>query len=181
MKLGHEFSRYADAIDEARLGRLKALGVTGAGMARAGLVGVARIETDGSHWQPEESGTPALIIPAGIDNGFSSIVDMIALQTSTPDIWWSRTGFSAMLGFDSLSRCMFYGTQLTIHANPLDWLKSDCEGICLLDWNRYLPMWLSGIQSIYCPDPSTGEKLSAALTQNIFLPEIRVGDIQHAA
>lgn len=181
MKLGYEFSRYTDAMDELCLDRLKSIGVTGAGIARAGLLGLVRMETDGEHWQPEESGNPALIIPAGVDNSFNNIVDMIALQTSNPDIWWSRTGLSPMLGFENLSRSMFYGTQLTLHANPLEWLKADCEGICLLDWDMYLPVWLSGVQSIYCPDPYTGERLSAALTQNIFLPEIRVGDMQHAA
>jgi hypothetical protein len=181
MKPGHEFSRYADAMDQSGLDRLKALGVTGAGLARAGLLGIARIETDGQYWQPEESGRPALIIPTGMDNHFTSIVDMIALQTSAPDIWWTRTGVAPLLGYGNLAESMYFGTQLAIHANPLEWLRSDCDGICLLDWNRYLPTWLSGIISIYCPDPAIGERLEARLEPNIFLPEIRVGEVSHAA
>lgn len=179
-RLFSEFEQYVDALDDTGLQHLLSLGITGTAIGNAGLIGVAHIEMEGTHWQPEESGIPTLIIPVGMDNSFGRIVDLVALQTVNPRIWWLRTGIGAMLGYWNLEEAAYFQQQLTVHATPLDWLKADCEGICILDWKGYLPIWLSDIKQIHCPDVMTGQRLSTTLERNIALPEIRVGGIQHA-
>ncbi|OUR75990.1 hypothetical protein A9Q83_16650 [Alphaproteobacteria bacterium 46_93_T64] len=181
MTVSKEFEQYIDAVSDLDLGHLQSMGVGGKAIVNAGLIGIGRIEIDGSYWHPEESGKSALVLPVGDSDRFSSFVDLVAFRTSQPDVWWMRTGFGPLLGYQNLEKCIHFEKQLTVHSNPLQWLQSECEGICVLDWGSCLAFWFSGIKHFYCPNPKTGYRLEKALKREISLPEIRVGGLQHAA
>lgn len=176
-----EFDQYVSNMTDWHLRNLQGLGVTGAAIAKAGLVGTARIETGRKFWQPEEAGKPALIVPVSPDGTFGGIVDFVALQTANPRKWWVRSGLATMLGFWNLEEAAHFDHQLVVHATPLDWLRADCEGVCIVDWRSFLPFHLSGITKVYCPDQMTGERLDIVLKRQSVSPEIRVGGTRHAA
>lgn len=181
MNVSDEFLKHVDGLTDFHLSHLKTMGITGAAISNAGLIGFSRVDPDGQYWQPEGFGIPALILPVGPVNSLSSIVDMVAFHTNHPDKWWLRTGHGPLLGYYEVSRCGFFGEQLTIYSNPLQWLQAGCDGAVILDWDTCLPFWLSGVENIYCPDPATGDRLSEALQKNIELPQIRVGGLSNAA
>ncbi|MFC4271591.1 hypothetical protein GQF03_17500 [Sneathiella chungangensis] len=181
MILVDEFDQCVSNMTDWHLRNLQGLGVDGKTIAAAGCVGTAKVEVGKTYWQPEESGKPALIVPVTPDGSFKGIVDLVALQTANPLIWWLRTGNGSILGAWNLEKAAHFNEQLTVHSDPLTWLQAGCEGIVIVDWKAHLPLWFGSIEHLYCPCPMTGQKLKTALKRQTSLPEIRVGTTRHAA
>ncbi len=119
---------------------LEQQGVTREAIHRAGGLAVARIGTTGRLWMPEPTGTPAFILPvwdgpapsiySGVENPV--LIDMIAWRPDDPTRWWYRTGEGAALGIDNLNLAHTEGWPISFATTPLDWLRGDCRGACLL-------------------------------------------------
>ncbi len=121
---------------------LAELGVTRETRHRAGGLAVARISTVGRLWTPEPNGTPAFVLPVwdgpapsiycGVENPV--LIDMIAWRPDDPARWWYRQGaVDAVLGAGHLDLAHVEGWPISLHQTPLDWLRADCRGACLLD------------------------------------------------
>ena len=52
-------------------------------MVAAGLVGLARIEVHGAHYQPSDEGQPAVVLP--ILDADREIIDLAAFEAARPD------------------------------------------------------------------------------------------------
>ncbi len=117
-------------------------GVTREAIHRAGGVAVARISTTGRLWMPEPTGTPAFILPVwtgpapsiycGVENPV--LIDMIAWRLSAPTCWWYRTGDGDALGIDNLDLAHVEGWPISFASTPLEWLRGNCHGACLLGY-----------------------------------------------
>ena len=121
---------------------LEALGVTREAVHRAGGLGWARISTTGRVYQPGNIGTVMIIMPVwagpapsiyqGVENPV--LIDMIAWRPDDLARWWYRQGdVELVLGADHLELAHATGWPISFTTTPLDWLRADCRGACLLD------------------------------------------------
>ena len=134
------------ALPSPGVGDLRLLaqnGVTREAAHRAGGLAVARIDTGGRLWAPEPTGKPAFILP--VPNGAAPsiycgveipmLIDLIAWRPDDPTIWWHRLGdVEGVLGADHLDLAHTAGRPISLHGTPLDWLRADCRGACLLGY-----------------------------------------------
>ena len=144
-------------IDEARLmsewlsfpgltGRhirqLSDAGISSAAWVRAGHLATPRITITGRFFMPDPFGTPAFVVPVYDGEPVSEInpdpsvplVDLCAFRIEEPERWWLRIGAPhSVLGKDQFVTAMVTGSIVGLHATPLQWLKAECQGACLLD------------------------------------------------
>ncbi len=121
---------------------LQQRGVTREAIHRAGGLAVARICTVGRLWMPEPTGTPAFILP--VWNGAAPsiycgvetpvLIDMLAWRPNDPPCWWYRTGDGDALGIDNLDLAHTEGWPICFATTPLEWLRGNCRGACLLGY-----------------------------------------------
>ncbi len=117
-------------------------GVTREAIHRAGGLGVARISAPGRLWMPEPTGTPAFVLPVwdgpapsiyrGV--GHPVLVDLIAWRPDDPTRWWYRTGDGDALGVEHLDLAHTEGWPICFATTPLEWLRGNCHGACLLEY-----------------------------------------------
>ena len=65
---------------------------------------------------------------------------------------------------------------MRLWASPLDWLRADRNGLCILDWSAPEVLNLSRLRRIRCQDYILSEKLKEALSRPYRLPEITYGE-----
>ena len=150
----------------------------------AGHYGAARIEPrdDGTYEPTTTADAPSALI-LGVRPTDGPIFDLVAFSPSQPLKWWTRLGIATLLGEEIRDRTAFFGDPLVIHPTPLDWLRADADGGCILDWRCDLRLLLGGCERIIVYDDATAERLSEAFRANLRLPEIRVSreHVRHAA
>ncbi len=144
--LPHNLTREWLTLPSPGAGDLRLLGrhgVTREAIHRAGGLAVARIGTTGRLWMPEPTGTPAFILP--VWNGPAPsiyqavvnpvLVDMIAWRPDDPARWWYRQGDAAVdLGAGHLDLAHTEGWPICFATTPLEWLRGNCHGACLLGY-----------------------------------------------
>jgi hypothetical protein len=100
-------------------------------------LGVARVHTESSLYDPADGGTEMAIVgcfaaPPRMPDGRwrfpNDVVDLIAFRPAEPSRWWSRCDFIAALGEESLPA--FSDDPVHVRRNPLAWLQSGAAGIC---------------------------------------------------
>ena len=126
----------------AHIAKLAEAGVTTAGWLRAGHLATPRISTAGRTWTPDPFGMPAYVLPVYDGEPISELnpdpsiplVDQVAFKLEEPNLWWLRIGTPHLvLGKDKFLEAMVTGSDIALHATPLQWLQAECEGSCLLD------------------------------------------------
>jgi hypothetical protein len=65
--------------------------------------------------------------------------------------------------------------EVRLWASPLDWLRADCDGLCILDWSAPEVLELARLPSIRCQDKLLAERLREALSRPYRLPIITFG------
>ncbi len=134
------------ALPDAGLGDRQLLGqhgVTREAIHRAGGMAVARISAPGRLWMPEPTGPPAFVMPVwngpapsiyrGVEHPV--LIDMLAWRPDDPTRWWLRQGdIDAVLGADNLDLAHTEGWPICFATTPLDWLRGNCHGSCLLGY-----------------------------------------------
>ena len=122
---------------------LEQQGVTREAVHRAGGLAVARISAVGRLWVPELNGTPAFVLPAWAGPAPSIyqavahplLIDLIAWRPGGLARWWYRQGdVDVVLGADHLDLAHVEGWPITFEQTPLDWLRANCRGACLLGY-----------------------------------------------
>ena len=121
---------------------LEQQGITREGIHRAGGLAVARISAGGRLWMPEPTGTPAFVLPVwngpapsiycAVEN--PALIDLIAWRPDDPACWWYRTGDGNALGDDNLDLAHTEGWPICFATTPLEWLRGNCHGACLLEY-----------------------------------------------
>lgn len=110
-------------------------------------LGLEKIATEGSHYQPAEDGREALILPVADGD----LLDLIAWFPDEPGRWWRRTGIPDILGEEAVRISRHTGERLRLHANPRDWLRDSGYGAVVLDW-RGAWEWLPQLDRILVDD-----------------------------
>ena len=91
-------------------------------------VGFAHIQKQGDYYQPVEDGDLAVVVAAVLD---LEIRDLIAFNPDEPGRWHLRRGEVDVLGAECLGEKVF---PTIIYPNPLRWLQSGGNGICIVNW-----------------------------------------------
>lgn len=162
------------SINALHLRRLHGLGVsrlTAAnlkcrGQARWGVVRAGAGE-DGLFLPGE--GETHLLLPVEMDG---ALIDLVAFRSSTPSDWILRTGLGWALGMDRGLGPHTWGDPPTVHETPLDWLRADCSGICVLDWSAPELHSLKGLARLACATDGLRSTLRRHLTRDPNLPEL---------
>lgn len=182
--ISRELSDLSLAAKPLLLHRLKALGVPWNTIAHMGarhqFGGSSRvIDVDNGMYAPSDEGTPHLILPVFED---CELVDLVAFTSDQPMAWLLRLGVGWSLGLiDGIERHS-WEREVRLWASPLDWLRADQDGLCILDWSAPEVLELARLPSIRCQDRLLAERLKEALTRPYHLPVITYGEeLRHAA
>lgn len=139
-------------------------------LSGAMAIGRARvaIEADGT-WRPDGgdgTAVEARLIIAVHEDG--ELVDLVAVSSADPDSWALRTGAGWVLGHDALQDVASGppGGRLRVFGNPIEWLKHECAGVCVLDWGRKALAelrWLGSGAVLECDSEAARDALVNAL------------------
>ena len=170
-----EFSSAMDGLDDRARAWLPRQGVPIAAIdAWPGPIGVAPIETHQiGIFDFAEHGRRALIMPVLSGPQYTDLVDLIAWFPDAPDQWWSRRYFSIPLGADQLDIAVMGGNPVVLQPTPLDWLRSNGDGVVINDWVYSSPQVRA--VPIICRDEAHAADVTARLSVPQFsIPEIRI-------
>lgn len=124
------------------------------------------------------SGEPHLVLPV-IENG--DLIDLVAFRSATPERWLLRTGQGWALGLERGLEPHTWHPETLLSCNPLDWLRADCEGLCVLDWGAPETHYLVGVPHLECSTPELAGLLRGALSKPVRLPTISIKENRLAA
>ncbi len=171
--LEDEFSVAVCSLTPERIDVLRAAGVhEGAIFHDPLMVGMAPIEAHrGGLFDITDDGDLAVLLPVGEWDGLNWVLDdIVAFYLDRPDRWWRRRGDADVLGTVN----GFEIEPRRLHKTPLDWLKSEGAGVCILDHRRDPLDLLLGAgplvadQSIQTKLRTLAVKAAVARTKDIF-------------
>lgn len=144
-----------------------------------GHFGVCRAQFHGNTYEPAPDGEPVIVMGVS-EHPEEPIIDHLAFQPSDPARWWLRLGQGVILGLHNARLALFKEEPILVHATPLDWLRADCWGCVVLDWEADLLSYLDGY-GILAADRRTGEALERAFRRHINIPQVRIMEDRRAA
>lgn len=171
--LSSELFAAAGRVKQPALDRLKALGVGISALADCPVCpfGVTNAEALGDGlYQPCDGGPPHLILPV-LEDG--ALVDLCAFRADDPGGWLLRTGNGWCLGLNEPVGLLTWRDSVSLFGTPLDWLRADMKGLCILDWSATEAIrTLDVLPHIICDTDATAANLHRALTRPVRLPRI---------
>ena len=121
------------------------------------LVGILPVQTQGTLFDVVEGERPAAILAAYryLD---APPMDLVAVRPDEPGKAYTLLGIANALGQPAIDRARYESVpllksqpaSLKVHATPLDWLRSGCEGACVLNRKR-TPAILADIDECVTP------------------------------
>lgn len=170
------------AIEFAQVGVLRGLGLPPAQLLADDMIGVVRASVDKrDFWTPDEGGKRLLVTPL-IEDGATT--DIIAFDPKEPNAWFLRTGNGWALGADAVRRASDpWPTDhpIIIHATPMQWLQSGCDGACVTQWTHEARVAVRNLPACDVPSPEFARALRLELTRPPRIPEISVRSWQNRA
>lgn len=140
--------------------------------------GVAPVaDAGGGLFSPGE-GPQHLLLPVHDDG---ELVDLVAFRANDPANWLVRTGHGWALGLDLGLEAHCRGNPVPLWATPLDWLRADCSGLCVLDWGAPEIRYLLDLPHLECASAELAAILRSALSRPVRFPTISVGELSLAA
>ena len=182
--LALEAEKYTQAMTFNHTNRLRALGVQPFEAIADCVIGVAKVETMiGDMWQPIESGREFLTV--AVREG-SATTDIVAFDPRDATRWFLRKRGAWALGFDAIEQArgsfVKSETMLDLHMTPLDWLRADRTGVCVIDWTHEARATLLDCPHIRVFSKRAELALKSVLYRPARVPQIIVkGERQRAA
>jgi hypothetical protein len=163
-----EMQRLALGTTGMAIRRLVGLGVdraTLAGMGRHHFsLGVGKcLDLGGGTFCPSDDGRISLVLPV-YEEG--ELVDLVALNTDAPHDTRLRVGDGWALGVEHGLDGYDWDEPLQLHISPLDWMKADCIGLCVLDWGSPKVALLRDYDSLALGDPRLKSLLHSAWSRS---------------
>jgi hypothetical protein len=181
-KLLREWLRSWEAWSAERLKDVTGTGISIETLAAA-RTGIETITVTGNLYAPDDTGELALILPVieyihephldadgyllrtPVPEPELVLVDLVACALSTPSRCWRRRGEPAvLLGGQHLEEAAREGAPLHVFRKPLDWLRSGCQGVVLINRTGLRSAFL-GINRLEAEDLEHGKALHAWLHQ----------------
>ena len=140
------------------------------------LWGLQSVAVEDSHYAPDPSGRPAIIVPVADDG---RIVDLAATGLASRRIA-TRTGLGAILGQAALDRALIHRVPLHLFSDPIEWLQHRGAGAVVLDW-RAAAFVLTDLAGIACTSDLLAGRVEKALRQPLRVPPLFVREDRRAA
>ena len=90
--------------------------------------------------------------------------DVVAWLPDDPDSWWLHRRVAVVLGMAAVERAEFMHDPLRVFDTPADWIATESEGACILDWSAPLACYLPSDGLLLCQSERLARKLRRALT-----------------
>jgi hypothetical protein len=164
----HRIARHPEVADVLAPLRLPAEGVP--------VWGLESVAIEGSHYAPDPSGRPAIIVPVADDG---RIVDLVATGLASRRSA-TRTGLGAILGQAALDRAVVHQVPLHLFSDPIEWLQHRGAGAVVLDW-RAAAFILTDLAGIACTSDLLAGRVEKALHQPLRVPPLFVREDRRAA
>ena len=140
------------------------------------LWGLQSVAVENSHYAPDPSGRPAIIVPVADDGGiFDLAATGLASRRSA-----TRTGLGAILGQAALDRALIHRVPLHLFGDPIEWLQHRGAGAVVLDW-RAAAFVLTDLAGIACTSDLLAGRVEKALHQPLRVPPLFVREDRRAA
>lgn len=161
---------------------LAGLGLPAAQLYAETLIGVTTGAIDRrDFWQPDEAGRRLLVTPL---TEAGAILDLVAFDPKEPNAWYLRTGHGWALGHEAMERASqgWPGdAPLVLHATPMEWLASGCEGTCVVQWTDEARRTIRDLAACEVRSSEFARALRLELTRPPRIPEILVRRWQNRA
>ena len=166
--LFREYGAAVQNIDGHLLDRLILLGVPPGFWENCGAPGAAfirRLPEGGFEFA--DDGEAAIILPiygnetpawAPLEQRFEGLLDLLVFKPAQPGHWWLRRSQAVLLGSIYIGLVLKEDCALPIYSNPLSWLKTDGEGVVVLDWEM-APALLLDVGEFLVEDVETGNRI----------------------
>lgn len=150
-------------------------------LTRLGRLGVLRGEiTRSRFFVPTGRPDDALhVVTSIIERGRT--IDFVAFRPDHPGAWGRRIAFGNMLVPPSIERAWPYLrrplAKLALHRQPLDWLRADRDGGCVLRWQTFDAISILNLREIghiTVPDGGIARRLAEVLTRPHERPDITI-------
>lgn len=134
----HEFYKAAfgpSIIDTAAYANAQRIDLELA-MAHAGALSLHSCTFDGGgYFDFDPNGELCLVLEV-LDEDAATTIDLCALSVSDPTRFGTINGSAPVLGMTNVTNpaSWAFGNLLPIHRNPLEWLRSGCCGVVILDY-----------------------------------------------
>lgn len=172
------------AIDELSVSGLRQHGVCPAAVADQDVaIGALRVRFDDQAelFTQDDDGTPAIVIVPPSDNPTD---DVVAFDPSTPERFACFTGRMFALGDHRIDNPASYFAvgALPLYRTPLDWLRAECQGVCLVDRRpAAIRARLAAVARVIVGDFEHGRELRDAFGRSQQRPKIIVPSDRRAA
>ena len=145
-----------------------------------GHFGVIRAQFHGDLYEPNPAGQGVFVLGV-MEQRKGPIIDLLAFHPDRPDRWWLRLGSAVLLGRYNARLAQLKEEPLFVHPDPLSWLRADCMGAVVLDWDADLILYLDG-GGILAADHRTASRIEKSFRRSIRVPQVRVmGERKNAA
>jgi hypothetical protein len=178
-----EMAMAARSVRQVHLDRLRSLGVSfdtiGSLGERFHPFGIVKAEPFGNDLYQPGQGITHVVLPV-IEDG--ALIDLCAFRSSNPSTWFLRTGNGWALGLQDGAGRYMWGVPPHVVATPLDWMRGDCSGVCILDWTSTEIFKLDVFDTVTVADAATAKLLDRAMRRPIRIPTIQVVEaLRHVA
>lgn len=137
-------------------------------------LGVDDIAVKNGLWMRRFRGERAIVIPE-MSQATGQLTNLVAFHSETPRSFWRMLdGGAPFLGPDAIERAEHFNEPLMVHETPIEWLRAECEGVVILDWNHYWPLYLGGVKQVRTASIEFGRRLRDTLMRPLPIPEIQV-------
>jgi hypothetical protein len=162
------------------------------------MVGRAKIQRRGDHYEPDTAGRWAYVTPVlalwpespetpdpDVMCRFGNIIDLLAWHPDRPNRWATRTGNGESLGAIEPQLCE--PNAVPVWRSPLNWFRAGCRGLVILSRNqssayRILACCIGGILA---EDEPHNHQIKWILNRSFLAPTVRVMNsgkqLRHAA
>ena len=140
------------------------------------IIGLAAVEIDDHHYEPDPGGKAALIVPYFQGN---TLLDLVAVGLETFTCR-TRTGIATVLGDEHIERARARESAVRLFKDPIDWLRNARRGACIVDW-RAAPHVLADIPGISCGSEFLASRVDCAMRQPVAVPPIFIREPANAA
>jgi hypothetical protein len=127
------------------------------GLAKRLPFGIEWVEFHGVTYSPVQDGGDACLIVPVFDG--DDIVDLAACSFRGRRVA-TRREVGMALGRRFIARAAEQQCLLTLHADPLDWVRAGRRGAVVLDWSA-VGFLLDGVHEIVCRSPSLARRVHA--------------------
>lgn len=171
-------------VDGEVLAKMDALGISWKDLNRCGDPLPVKVRTDRRYFEPIDPGGTAMLVQPVYAGPIPSIfepvespclADMIAYSPRDAGKWYWRRGEQGLvLGDLNLERAELFSEPVRVHRNPLEWLRSGGEGVCVLDGSAHTMDRLRHVGAIIASDVEHGVELEKRLRRPTRCPPINI-------